>query len=83
MRTQQQQQQQQQQGVVRRRTACGTAYLIIWCYRAAQVGLDQCLHHPLMYFPAFYCTRECIERGFTADSVNTGSSHPVPATLNP
>ena len=27
---------------------------------AAQVFLDQCVHHPLMYFPAFYCTRELV-----------------------
>jgi len=26
----------------------------------AQVLLDQCLHHPLMYFPAFYCTKELV-----------------------
>ena len=26
----------------------------------AQVFLDQCVHHPLMYFPAFYCTRELV-----------------------
>ena len=24
----------------------------------AQTFLDQCVHHPLMYFPAFYCTKE-------------------------
>jgi len=27
---------------------------------AAQVLLDQCVHHPLMYFPAFYCTKELV-----------------------
>lgn len=27
---------------------------------SAQVFLDQCVHHPLMYFPAFYCTRELV-----------------------
>jgi predicted amino acid-binding ACT domain protein len=25
-----------------------------------QVFLDQCIHHPLMYFPAFYCTKEIV-----------------------
>lgn len=28
----------------------------------AQVFLDQCVHHPLMYFPAFYCTKELVMR---------------------
>ena len=28
---------------------------------AAQVVLDQCVHHPLLYFPCFYATRELIE----------------------
>ena len=27
---------------------------------SAQVFLDQCVHHPLMYFPAFYITRELV-----------------------
>lgn len=27
---------------------------------SAQVFLDQCVHHPLMYFPAFYCTKELV-----------------------
>jgi predicted amino acid-binding ACT domain protein len=27
---------------------------------SAQVFLDQCIHHPLMYFPAFYCTKELV-----------------------
>jgi predicted amino acid-binding ACT domain protein len=26
----------------------------------AQVFLDQCLHHPFFYFPAFYCTKELV-----------------------
>jgi len=26
----------------------------------AQVFLDQCIHHPLLYFPAFYCTKELV-----------------------
>jgi predicted amino acid-binding ACT domain protein len=26
----------------------------------AQVFLDQCVHHPLLYFPAFYCTKELV-----------------------
>lgn len=32
------------------------------CECAAQVFLDQCVHHPLMYFPAFYCTKELVMR---------------------
>jgi hypothetical protein len=36
---------------------------------AAQVLIDQCVHHPFMYFPAFYITREVIERGASAASV--------------
>jgi hypothetical protein len=27
---------------------------------AGQVILDQCVHHPLLYFPVFYCTREFV-----------------------
>lgn len=27
---------------------------------AAQVFVDQCVHHPLMYFPAFYMTKELV-----------------------
>jgi predicted amino acid-binding ACT domain protein len=26
----------------------------------AQVAIDQCIHHPLLYFPAFYCTKEMV-----------------------
>jgi hypothetical protein len=26
----------------------------------AQVFLDQCVHHPFVYFPAFYCTKELV-----------------------
>lgn len=26
----------------------------------AQVFLDQCVHHPLMYFPVFYCIKESV-----------------------
>ena len=26
----------------------------------AQVAIDQCIHHPLLYFPAFYCTKELV-----------------------
>jgi predicted amino acid-binding ACT domain protein len=26
----------------------------------AQVFIDQCIHHPLMYFPVFYCTKELV-----------------------
>lgn len=29
---------------------------------AAQVFIDQCIHHPLMYFPAFYMTKELVMR---------------------
>eukprot|EP00527_Entomoneis_sp_CCMP2396_P003509 CAMPEP_0198151686 /NCGR_PEP_ID=MMETSP1443-20131203/56617_1 /TAXON_ID=186043 /ORGANISM="Entomoneis sp., Strain CCMP2396" /LENGTH=435 /DNA_ID=CAMNT_0043817441 /DNA_START=119 /DNA_END=1422 /DNA_ORIENTATION=- len=28
----------------------------------AQVFIDQCIHHPLMYFPAFYITKELVMR---------------------
>lgn len=41
---------------------------------AAQVVLDQCVHHPLLYFPTFYVTREVIERGFSGDSVQNALS---------
>jgi len=34
-----------------------------------QVFLDQCVHHPFMYFPAFYCTRELVMNGDKADFV--------------
>ncbi len=37
---------------------------------AAQVLIDQCLHHPFLYFPAFYVTREVIEHGATPASLN-------------
>ncbi|KAJ8598696.1 hypothetical protein CTAYLR_003109 [Chrysophaeum taylorii] len=30
---------------------------------AAQVFLDQCVHHPFAYFPAFYATKELVTRG--------------------
>lgn len=33
----------------------------------AQVFLDQCVHHPLMYFPAFYMTREIVMSTSTND----------------
>ena len=36
---------------------------------AAQVVLDQCVHHPLLYFPSFYATRELIEHGVSWSSV--------------
>ena len=29
----------------------------------AQVALDQFVHHPLLYFPAFYCLKEGMESG--------------------
>eukprot|EP01046_Picozoa_sp_COSAG06_P022918 COSAG06_NODE_1798_length_8368_cov_4.946668_7_plen_110_part_00 len=29
----------------------------------AQVFLDQFVHHPLLYFPAFYCLKEGMESG--------------------
>jgi hypothetical protein len=41
---------------------------------AAQVVLDQCVHHPLLYFPTFYVTREVIERGLSGDSVQSALS---------
>lgn len=28
----------------------------------AQVFIDQCVHHPLLYFPVFYCTRELVKQ---------------------
>ena len=33
---------------------------------AAQVFLDQCVHHPFMYFPAFYMTKEVVCLGMDA-----------------
>ena len=33
---------------------------------AAQVFLDQCVHHPFMYFPAFYATKELVLYGSDA-----------------
>lgn len=33
---------------------------------AAQVFLDQCVHHPFMYFPAFYMTKELVCLGSDA-----------------
>lgn len=30
---------------------------------AAQTILDQCVHHPFMYFPVFYCTKELVTSG--------------------
>ena len=33
---------------------------------AAQVFLDQCVHHPFMYFPAFYMTKEVVCLGMEA-----------------
>ena len=33
---------------------------------AAQVFLDQCVHHPFMYFPAFYMTKELVLQGADA-----------------
>lgn len=35
----------------------------------SQVVLDQCVHHPLLYFPAFYITREVVEHGASAGAV--------------
>ncbi|KNC50766.1 peroxisomal membrane family protein [Thecamonas trahens ATCC 50062] len=34
----------------------------------AQVGLDQCVHHPLMYFPAFYGTKVLVNGGSVAQA---------------
>ena len=33
----------------------------------AQVFLDQCVHHPLMYFPVFYMTRELVVNSDSPD----------------
>ena len=33
----------------------------------AQTFLDQCIHHPFMYFPAFYCTKEIVMAEGQAD----------------
>mmetsp|Transcript_37198 Transcript_37198/g.81458 ORF Transcript_37198/g.81458 Transcript_37198/m.81458 type:complete len:428 (+) Transcript_37198:190-1473(+) len=33
----------------------------------AQVFLDQCVHHPLMYFPVFYMTRELVMHSDSPD----------------
>ena len=35
----------------------------------AQTFLDQCIHHPLLYFPCFYTTREVVEHGPSAESL--------------
>lgn len=40
----------------------------------AQVFLDQCVHHPLMYFPAFYCTKEIVTSGGKPDFKNALST---------
>lgn len=37
---------------------------------AGQVFLDQCVHHPLMYFPAFYITKDLV----MSDSFDIGKS---------
>jgi hypothetical protein len=37
----------------------------------AQVFLDQCVHHPLLYFPCFYATREVVEHGPSGQSLQT------------
>ena len=41
---------------------------------AAQVLLDQCLHHPFLYFPTFYATRELIEHGPSWNSLRAALS---------
>lgn len=41
---------------------------------AAQVVLDQCVHHPLLYFPCFYATRELIEHGPSWSSLEAALS---------
>ena len=35
-----------------------------------QVILDQFVHHPLMYFPAFYCLKEVVNGGKVEDGLN-------------
>mmetsp|Transcript_29414 Transcript_29414/g.43376 ORF Transcript_29414/g.43376 Transcript_29414/m.43376 type:complete len:428 (-) Transcript_29414:49-1332(-) len=35
----------------------------------AQVLLDGCVHHPFMYFPAFYCTKELVTNSEKPDFV--------------
>jgi hypothetical protein len=40
----------------------------------AQVFLDQFLHHPLMYFPSFYMTREVIQHGLSLQSAQDALS---------
>ena len=37
----------------------------------SQVFLDQAVHHPLCYFPAFYATRELVEHGLSEKSLQT------------
>ena len=41
---------------------------------AAQVILDQCVHHPLLYFPTFDVTREVISKGLSEESVQAALS---------
>jgi hypothetical protein len=41
----------------------------------AQVFLDQCLHHPLMYFPAFYFVKTLVQGGTTSDAFSLYKSN--------
>ena len=34
-----------------------------WRNMLSQVFLDQCVHHPLMYFPVFYSLKEVVAGG--------------------
>ena len=41
----------------------------------SQVFLDQCVHHPLMYFPAFYMTKEVVTSNGNPDFVKALSQY--------
>lgn len=41
----------------------------------AQVFIDQCVHHPLMYFPVFYMTKEFVTSGGKPDFGNALSTY--------
>ena len=40
-----------------------------WRNMVAQVFLDQCVHHPLMYFPVFYSLKEVVAGGTVTDGL--------------
>ena len=53
----------------------------------AQVALDQFVHHPLLYFPAFYCLKEGMEsgdplRGLQLYSENVSDMHSAQALVS-